>query len=117
MGVTSDHVLVEIKKSEWATADEPDPSGMGKEDPNAGSGIVVGIPPLEDIMFFSSYNWILEQSVFNAEIAKKVHERMSALMGKKVYFEKRADVGNTIELDGTTFATIKLSKIVFVEEQ
>jgi hypothetical protein len=115
MGVTSDHVLVEIKKAEWATADEDDFSG--KEDPRAGSGVVIGIPPLEDIMFFSSYNWILDQSVFNEEIAKKVHIRMTALMGKKVYWEKRADIGNTIELDGKTLATIKLSKIIFVEEQ
>lgn len=112
--VFNDHLLVEITKSEWATADEA--AFDGKEDPRAGSGIVVGIPELGDILFFSSYSWILEQSPFNQGMAKDMHKVMTGLMGKRVYFEKRADIGNTIEEDGKTFATIKLSKITGVAE-
>lgn len=112
--VYNDHVLVEIKKTEWATSDEADHTG--KEDPKASSGVVVATPKIEDILFFSNYSWILEQSPFNTEMAEKMHKKMTELMGKKVYFEKRSDVGNTVEHDGKTFATIKLSKIIAVEE-
>lgn len=115
MRVFNDHVMVEIKKPEWVTADEEDFSG-NKEDPRAGIGIVVAAPALEDIMFFSNYSWILEQSVFNTAVISKMHDKMSELVGKKVYFEKRSELGNTIDQGGKTYATIKLSKIIFVEE-
>lgn len=106
----NDHVLIEIEKSQWATANQE-----GEEDsPNAGSGIVVGIPDRDDIMFFSNYSWILEASPFNEEMLNKVHAKMKQLTGKRVYFEKRADLGNTIEEGDRTFATIKLSKIIYV---
>jgi co-chaperonin GroES (HSP10) len=111
--VLHDHVLVEIQKSEWATADV-----VGEhEDPKAGSGIVVAVPDKEDILFFSNYSWILEQSMLNESMAEKLHAKMSALIGKKVYFEKRADLGNTIEDGSKTYATIKFSKLIYVEEQ
>lgn len=114
MKVFNDHLLVEIKKSEWATADEA--AFDGKEDPRAGYGTVIAIPDLEDIMYFSNYSWILESSPFNEAMAKKMHAKMSELLDKKVYWEKRADLGNVIEEDDKTIATIKLSKIIGVEE-
>lgn len=110
--VLHDHVLVEIQKSEWATADNV----AEHEDPKAGSGIVVAVPSKGDILFFSNYSWILEQSMLNSDMAATLHEKMSALIGKKVYWEKRADIGNMIEIDGKTFATIKFSKLIYVED-
>lgn len=115
MKVYNDHVLVEIKKSEWATADEA--AFDGKEDPRAGYGVVIAIPELGDILFFSNYSWILEASPFNEDMCKQMHAKMTDLLGKKVYFEKRADIGNTVEEDGKTLATIKLSKIIAVEDK
>ncbi|HEU5187936.1 MAG TPA: hypothetical protein VFT87_05555 [Candidatus Saccharimonadales bacterium] len=114
MKVFNDHLLVEIKKPEWTTSD--DVAFDGKESPDATRGEVVGIPALGDILFFSNYSWILEQSPFNEEMAKKMHTKMSELLGKTVYFERRADVGNTIQKDGKTLATIKLSKIVSYDD-
>lgn len=111
--VFGDHVLVELKKSEWSTAD----TQGEQEDPSAGSGVVVAIPAKEDILFFSNYSWILEQSMLNKPMAEELHTKMSELNGKKVFWEKRADIGNTIEEDGKTYATIKLSKIIAVEAQ
>lgn len=111
--VLHDHVLVEIKKSEFVTSGATDDM---QEDPKAGSGIVVAVPGVEDIMYFSSYSWILENSMLNEGMAKRLHEKMSALIGKKVYWEKRADIGNTIEDGDRTFATIKFTKLIYVEE-
>lgn len=111
--VLHDHVLVEIQKSEWATADT-----VGEhEDPKAGSGVVVAVPDKADILFFSNYSWILEQSMLNEAMAEKLHAKMTALIGKKVYFEKRADLGNTMEDANKTYATIKFSKLIYVEAE
>lgn len=111
--VLHDHVLVEIQKSEWATADT-----IGEhEDPKAGSGIVVAIPDKEDILFFSNYSWILEQSMLNASMGETLYTKMKELLGKKVYFEKRSDLGNTIEDGDKTYATVKFSKLIYVENK
>lgn len=109
--VYNDHLLVELQKSEWATADV----AGEQEDPKAGSGIVVKAPKLEDILYLSSYTWIAEETVVNEGLLTDIHAKMQKLVGKKVYFEKRADLGNTVEHDGKTYATIKLSKITAVE--
>lgn len=112
MRVFGDNLLVEIKKSEWATADE-----QGEmDDPRAGSGLVVAIPDAQDILYFGSFNWAFDQSAFNDRMRDDMLQVMERLFGKTVYFEKRADHGMTIEADGKTYAVIKLSKIIGVVE-
>lgn len=106
----NDHLLVELEKSQWTTADDKGET----EDPNAGSGIVVAIPT--EHVYLSSYTWVSDASMFDEDSLKELWEKMSKLIGKKVYFEKRAEIGNTIEDGDKTYATIKLSKITAVEE-
>ncbi len=113
MRVFNDHLLVEITKSQWATSDEVEE----QQDPKASYGVVVGIPKLEDIMYFSNYSWILEQSIFDNDTHERMHKRMETLMGKKIYWEKRAEVGNVLEEGEKTLAIIKLSKVIAVEEK
>lgn len=108
----NDHLLVEIKKSEWATADDMNE----QNDPNAGSAVVVGIPDRKNIYYLSSYSWMAESTLKDKDILEGMHKAMEQLLGKKVYFEKRSDIGTTIEHEGKTYATIKLSKIIAVEE-
>jgi hypothetical protein len=112
--VYNDHLLVELNKSEWATSDDADTTG--KEDPNASKGVVAAIPDLSDMHYLSSYSWISEDSVLQEDLLERVRTAMERLLGKTVYFEKRADLGNTIEYEGKTYATIKLTKIIAVEE-
>lgn len=112
MRVFGDNLLVELKKSEWATADE-----QGEmDDPRAGSGVVVGIPEAQDILYFGSFNWAFDDSVFNDAMRSEMLTVMNRLQGKTVYFEKRADHGMTIDHDGKTYAVIKLSKVIGVQE-
>lgn len=111
VGVTpfNDHLLIELPKAEWATADEQGE----QDDPRSGSGVVVAVP--EVAFWLSSYTWIAERSVANPEVMATFGSLMNELMGKRVYFEKRADIGNTIEVGDKKYATIKLSKITAVE--
>lgn len=107
----NDHVLIELEKSEWATASEDvnDP-----DNPNAalaGTGIVIAIPERKTMQWFSSYNWIAEHSVISNSFMDDLHKTMQTLKGKRVYFEKRADIGNVVEDGDKKYATIKLSKI------
>lgn len=106
----NDHLLIELQKSEWATADEQGE----QDDPRAGSGIVVDVP--ENVYYFSSYTWIGDQNIDFSENWEPLQKVMKSLKGKRVYFEKRADIGNTIEDGDKKYATIKLSKITGVEE-
>lgn len=106
----NDHLLIELPKNEWATADEQGE----QDDPRAGTGIVVGIP--DQNYYLSSYTWIADITANNVDARKFYHNVMAKLKGKRVYFEKRAEIGNTIEDGDKKYATIKLSKIVGVEE-
>lgn len=112
MRVFNDHLLVEIKKSEWVTSEDAEEHSS----PKASFGVVVAIPEPSDIMYFSNYSWILENSVFNVEIVNEMYSRMKSLLNKTIYWEQRAEIGNVIEEDGRTFATIKLSKVIGVQE-
>jgi len=112
MRVFNDHLLVEIKKSEWVTSEDAEEHSS----PKASFGVVVAIPKREDIMYFSNYSWILENSVFNDPVLILMLNRMESLLGKTIYWEQRAEIGNVIEEDGRTFATIKLSKVIGVQE-
>lgn len=112
MRVFNDHVLVEIKKSEWVTSEDAEEHSS----PKASFGLVVAIPERENIMYFSNYSWILENSVFNEDVIDQMRSKMQNLLGKTVYWEQRAEIGNVIEEDGRTFATIKLSKVIGVQE-
>ena len=107
---TNDTILIEMPRSEFATADE---TGE-REDPRAGFGTVVAIPDQADIMYFGSFHWAFDESLFNEALAKKVHARMKQILGKKVYFEKHAEKGMVIEDGDHTYALIKLTKIVGV---
>lgn len=106
----NDHLLIELPKNEWATADEQGE----QDDPRAGSGIVVEVP--NQLLYLSSYTWIADKTVGNPQYMEELYKWMKSLKGKRVYFEKRAEIGNTIEDGDKKYATIKLSKIVGVEE-
>lgn len=112
----NDHLLIELPTSQFTTAadDANDPNNPNAA--NCGWGTVIGIPERKDVMYLSSYTWIAENSVFNIKDTSRIYEAMEKLMGKKVYFERRAEIGNTIEDGDKRYATIKLSKIVGVED-
>ena len=106
----NDHLLVELAKSKWTTVkDESE-----QDDPNAGYGTVVAVP--DTLMWLSNYSWMAENTLLNPDQLEVLMEQMTALVGKKVYFEKRSEIGNVIEDGDKTYATIKFSKITAVEE-
>lgn len=111
--VFNDHLLVELPQQQYVTANT---DSDGQDDPNAGYGVVVSVPELIDVHYLSSYTWIADKTVANAAATAEVHKAMKKLIGKKVYFEKRTDIGNTIEHEGKKYATIKLSKIIAIGE-
>ncbi|MBA3758884.1 hypothetical protein H0X10_04650 [Candidatus Saccharibacteria bacterium] len=108
----NDHLLIELATSEWTTADE----SAEQDDPRAGTGIVVAVPDRKDVMYLSSYTWIADNSLASETFRDKVHAKMTEFKGKRVYFEKRAEIGNVIEDGDKKYATIKLSKIVGVAD-
>lgn len=105
-----DVVLVEIEKSQWATAD----TEGERDDPRVGTGKVVAIPRIEDMLCLSSFTWVAEESLFNETQLSEVHATMQRLLGKRIYWEKRADIGMTSE--DSSYALIKLTKIVGYED-
>lgn len=106
----NDHLLVELPKNEWATADEQG----DQQDPRASYGVVVDTPDV--MIWLSSYTWVSDQSLANEKLLLALAALMKRLKGRRVYFEARAEIGNTIEDGDKRYATIKLSKITAVEE-
>lgn len=109
----NDHLLLELPQQQYVTANT---DSDGQDDPNAAYGTVITVPELIDVHYLSSYTWIADKSIGNAAFNAEVHKAMKNLVGKKVYFEKRTDIGNTIEHEGKKYATIKLSKIIAIGE-
>lgn len=107
----NDHVLVELATSDFVTAEDEQGQNKGIQ-----FGTVIAVPDLEDMMYLATYTWVAENSLLNSEELNKVRERMLKLMGKKIYWEERTDIGNTIEYDMKKYATIKISKVIGVEE-
>lgn len=108
----NDTLLVEITKSQWTTADDKGEH----EDPNAGTGIVVKVAGSADIQYFGSFNWAFDDSMFEQKVANELHNRMKKLINKRVYWEKYADKGVIVEDGDKSYALIKFSKIIAVEE-
>lgn len=108
--VYNDHLLVELERQDFVTADETG------EEKKAQKGKVVASPKHEDILYLSSYTWVAEESVLDSETLEILHDKMAALVGKTVYFEERSNIGTTITIDGVDYATIKLAKITAVED-
>lgn len=106
----NDHLLVELEVNQWSVANE-----QGEEqDPKAGYGVVVDIPDI--FGWLSSYTWVADNTVGNEEYLQNMRKIMKDLVGKKVYFEQRAEIGNVIEDGDKKYAVIKLSKITGVAE-
>lgn len=112
MKVFGDNVLVEIKKAAFTTSeDDTNPAN-----PLSGSGVVIGIPDEQDILYFGSFNWAFENSMLDDVTRKNLIAVMKRLVGKTIYWEGRADVGMTLVDDSEhKLIAIKLSKIVGVE--
>ena len=111
--VFGDNLLVEIKKAQFTTS-ESDENPMN---PNAGYGVVVGIPSPDEILYFGSYNWAFDQSMLDEIVARKLVDKMKKLEGKTVYWEARSDIGGVLEdTSEHKLCIIKLSKIITVEE-
>lgn len=107
-----DHVLVKLgQKSAFVTADEE----MGAPRKGIRFGHVVDVPDVENMSYVSNYTWVAEHSIFNKEHIQSMHDKMTKLVGMKVWWEENADVGNEIEIDGEQYATIRFTKIIAVE--
>jgi hypothetical protein len=108
----NDLMLVKLESSQWLTSKvETD-----HDDPLAGSATVVAIPNFDDILYFGSFNWAFDNSMLNEKTAHQIHAKMTALLNKKVYFEKLSDRGLTIQDGDDTYALIKLAKIIAYTE-
>ena len=110
----NDHILVELPRSDWATADDDQNDPNNPNAANAGTGTVVAIPERKQLLWFSSYNWIADGSLTFNSFMDDLYATMLELKGKKVWFEKRAEIGNVVEDGDKKYATIKLSKITGV---
>lgn len=104
----NDLMLVKLESSPWLT----NRIESDHEDPLAGSGVVVAIPDFDDILYFGSFNWAFDESMLNEKVAHQVHAKMTALLGKTIYFEKLADRGLTLQDGDTSYALIKLTKVI-----
>ena len=109
--VFGDQLLVELPKQDWATADE----AGEQDDPRAGTGTVIAIPDEQDILYLGSFNWAFDESFLSKDIAKDIRAVMERLKGKRIYWERHADKGLTIEDGDKKYAIIKLSKVIAVD--
>lgn len=76
------------------------------------TGTVISVS--ERIVFLSSFSWVLEN--VEPEALEHIRQHYADLVGKRVRWEERADVGTSFEHEGKRFAFIKLTKILGVVE-
>jgi len=101
----NDNLLVEI---------ESDSGQFVSTEETHTHGIVLAVS--DTLVHYGSFGWAFESSFLEDEKLERIKELFSALVGKRVYWEERSDLGVTIERDGKKYGLIKFSKLIAWEE-
>lgn len=106
----NDHLLVECKSKYGVYGEADDEMGQG----GYTSGVVLKVG--EDVNYLSAPGWVFEASLDNSGVLKDIKEWYKGLIGKEVYWEQFAERGQTVEEDGKTYAFIRFTKLVGVND-
>ncbi len=107
----SDYFMISVRSK------EDNPLGLvGTPDVEEGvrEGTVVA---LGDLSLFFGYNtFAYDSSLGNDELLNKIKDHYESYVGKRVYWPERSESGAVIEYDGNSYAFVKCSAVMAVEE-
>lgn len=89
---------------------------VGGQNPEDGirEGMVVAISDVP--IFFGANTYMFDKSLAEDELLAKIHTHYKEYVGKKVYWPERSESGAVVKYGDTTYAFIKWSSIMGVEE-
>lgn len=87
--------------------------GGGTKD-KAASGILVALP--DKFNYFGFWSFAFEDSFMSEEKLEKIYHYYKGLLGCRVYWTALAEKGNILEQDGKSFAFVKFSSLIAMDE-
>lgn len=108
----NDVALIEIEKNPYQLG------GMklvsSQESEGVQSGIVLQLPEL--LLYLGFHAFAFESSLADTERLKEIAKAYLPLVGKRVYWVARSDMGVVLEKEDKSYALIKLTDFIAVSE-